>query len=69
MLVLNYIVGEEYDVRSTKDRRRRVTRTTAEYRDEGGNVYRKSFECAPDTRPDVPRRARDHAELNALKYQ
>lgn len=69
MLVLNAIVMEAFDVRSDADRRRKVNRVTAEYRDESGDVYRKSFESAPDRRPDVPRRARDHAELNAKKYQ
>jgi hypothetical protein len=63
MLVLNGIIMERFDVRSDQDRRRKVTRTTAEYRDEAGDIYRKSFESAPDTRPEIPRRARDHAEL------
>lgn len=69
MLVLNGIVKEEWDVRSSGDQRRKVTRFTASYRDEGNNEYRKAFESAPDRLPDVPRRARDHAELNAKKYQ
>jgi hypothetical protein len=69
MLVLNAIVMERFDVRSDADRRRKVTRVTAEYRDEAGDIYRKAFESTADTRPDVPRRAKDHAELNAKKYQ
>jgi hypothetical protein len=69
MLVLNGIVREEYDVRSSADQRRKVTRFTASYRDEGNNEYRKSFESAPYPSPDVPRRAKDMAELNAKKYQ
>lgn len=69
MLILNGIVKTEYDVRSSGDRRRTVTRYVASYRDEGGNEYRKSFESAADSCPDVPRRARDHAELNDKKFQ
>jgi hypothetical protein len=69
MLILNGIVKTEYQVRSGGDQRRNVTRFTASYRDECGNEYRKAFESAADTCPDVPRRAKDHAELNAKKYQ
>lgn len=69
MLVLNAIIKEDFNVRSSGDQRRKVTRATAEYRDEAGDVYRKSFESAHDTRPEVPRRAKDHAELNGKKYQ
>ena len=69
MLVLNAIIKEEFDVRSNQDRRRKATRVTAEYRDEAGDTYRKSFESAADCRPEIPRRARDHAELNSRKYQ
>lgn len=69
MLVLNGIVKEEYDVRSSGDQRRKATRFIASYRDEANNEYRKAFESAAHTIPDVPRRAKDHAELNAKKYQ
>lgn len=69
MLTLDHIVREEYDVRSSGDRRRKVTRVLAEYRDDAGDVYRKSFESAPDTRPDVPRTARTMADLNSKKFQ
>ena len=69
MLYLDKIVKTEYDVRSSKDRRRTCTRSTASYRDEDNNEYRKSFESAPDRLPDVPRQAKDMAELNARKYQ
>lgn len=69
MLTLEAIVMERFDVRSDGDRRRKVTRITAEYRDAAGDIYRKAFESAADTRPDVPRRATTHAELNAKKYQ
>lgn len=69
MLVFHAIITEEFDVRSARDRRTRVTRVLAEYRDEAGDVYRKSFESAPNMRPSIPRRARDHAELNAQRFQ
>lgn len=69
MLILNGIVATAYNARSSGDRRRTVTRFVASYRDECGVEYRKSFESAADTIPDVPRRAKDHAELNAKRYQ
>lgn len=67
MLVRNAIIMERFDVRSDKDRRRFVTRITAEYQDTAGDVYRKSFEAASGY-PTVPVRG-THAELNAQKYQ
>lgn len=68
MLTLTAIIMERFDVRSDADRRRKVTRVTAEYCDKAGDLYRKSFESAADTRPDVPRRGTS-AELNVKKYQ
>jgi hypothetical protein len=69
MLTFEAIIMERFDVRSDAARRRKVTRVTAEYRDVAGDIYRKSFESAPDTLPDVPRSAKNHTELNAKKYQ
>ena len=77
MMVLRLIeiVNWEYNARSFKDRRHKVTRATAAYRGEDGYEYRKGFErrgkfsgsVAPPA-PIVPESG-THAELNALAHQ
>ena len=66
-LKLIRIVKKEHGVRSFKDRRTRVTRITAEYKDEEGKVYRKSFESGKGY-PTAPSEG-SHNLINSYKFQ
>jgi hypothetical protein len=58
----------EHGIRPTKDRRFIVSRSTDEYIDETGEVYRKSFEWKPPILPRIPVRG-THKFLNSLQKQ
>ena len=65
-LILSHVVRTEAGQRAFDDRRKRVTRTIASYRDAAGHEYRKSFEARGN--PHVPSQG-THEELNALQVQ
>jgi len=67
ILTFDYIAFEEFDTRSHKDQRFRVTRYTVSYRGEDGHGYRKAFESKNGT-PEIPQRG-THKELNGAAYQ
>lgn len=49
-LTLSHVVRTEKNVRSHYDRRRKVNRTVAAYRDSDGHEYRRAFE-GPTSEP------------------
>ena len=50
MKTLSTYISEQYGKRSSKNRRKKIDWYLVEYRDEKGNVYRKSFEFPMGTK-------------------
>jgi hypothetical protein len=67
LLTLVREVSRDANAISQIDRRRRVFRVLAEYRDSEGDVYRKPFE-AKDAWPGVPLYG-THSQLHAKRQQ